>query len=481
MRKLGVTPELVSLLNNTANQVMADCYTITLGNGTVLRYTSADRPIIQPAANNQQTHSEDLVNWPTSVAMGILANSIVDPIGGTTATNLRPTAANSAHSITAPAVTTTAATWTRTFYTLATGISGAYPWLLASFNGLSACLNVFSGGIGLTSGGVSVISTNMGGGYFRWDITYTASAGSFALQLSVNTTNALTASTYAGNGTDGIGVFGVMAYAGAVFIRYVKTIAAVVNSPALTFLRGPTFQRDAISHKIGVEVSTLQVDIGVAGVTVSPDQPADMIGSLPFVQYVLANGLDGAAFKLERAFMTAWGQPPAGLLIDFAGRVTSILGITELLIPLTVSSWTVLFNVNMPPDLFQAACLNTLFDPNCQVAQTGPFVVTGATVSAGASTSAFNTNLSAADGYFSQGRITFTSGANNGLTRAVKTHVNASGRLTLLLPLPVAPANGDTFTAYAGDDKTLATCTTKFSNRIHYRGTPFVPPVETAV
>ena len=31
------------------------------------------------------------------------------------------------------------------------------------------------------------------------------------------------------------------------------------------------------------------------------------------------------------------------------------------------------------------------------------------------------------------------------------------------------------FTAYAGCDLSLGTCTSKFSNRIHFRGQPFIP------
>ena len=92
----------------------------------------------------------------------------------------------------------------------------------------------------------------------------------------------------------------------------------------------------------------------------------------------------------------------------------------------------------------------------------------------------FNTNLTQADGYFDQGQITFTSGANNGLSRLIKSFKHTSGAITLATPLPTAPAAADTFTALPGCDLSMATCTSKFSNLLHFRGTPFVPTPETA-
>ena len=94
-------------------------------------------------------------------------------------------------------------------------------------------------------------------------------------------------------------------------------------------------------------------------------------------------------------------------------------------------------------------------------------------------TTAFNTGLAATDGYYTQGQITFTSGANAGITRTVKAYVQASGAISLVLPLPAAPAAGDAFAIAAGCDLTMATCQGRFSNLIHFRGQPFTPPPET--
>ncbi len=86
------------------------------------------------------------------------------------------------------------------------------------------------------------------------------------------------------------------------------------------------------------------------------------------------------------------------------------------------------------------------------------------------------TNLSQADGYFTQGIISFTSGANNGVSRTVQWH--GRGNVAVGVPWPSAPAVGDTFTIAAGCDHTLATCTSKFGNQNNFRGFPYIPPAE---
>ena len=85
-------------------------------------------------------------------------------------------------------------------------------------------------------------------------------------------------------------------------------------------------------------------------------------------------------------------------------------------------------------------------------------------------------------GTYALGRVVFTSGLNAGFTRAIRTMASAAGVLTLglIAPMPFAVAAGDTFTAYPGCDKQMATCTL-FSNIANFGGQPYIPSPETAV
>ena len=274
---------------------------------------------------------------------------------------------------------------------------------------------------------------------------------------------------------------------------------------------GPVLTRGKIAHKVGTEVSTVEITLAAA--------PTDLINGVPILPFIAAKGFDGASFKLERAFLPAWVIQTApevdlaidgsgdllsidsggdalivstatlahagsitGTLIDFAGYVTSIKTITRASAVITASSGFVRLNVNMGPDLYQSSCLNVLFDGDCGLLKAS-FAVNSTVAGTGAAL-AFNTALTAADGYYSQGVIQFTSGANAGVKRAIRTYAHASGAMTMSFPLPNAPAAGDAFTVWPGCDHTLATCKGgKFGvdNSLHFRGQPFIPVPETGV
>jgi uncharacterized phage protein (TIGR02218 family) len=223
-----------------------------------------------------------------------------------------------------------------------------------------------------------------------------------------------------------------------------------------TWAKSPMIKRGAISEKRGVEVATLDVEI-TAGST-------DLF--------------DGATVKLERMFAPSWAAAATGSIIRFAGRVTSINSIQGIIANLTVSSWMILLNASMPRNLYQAACLHTVYDTGCTLLPAS-FSATG-TVSGVGSTTAFATSLAPTLNDYAQGRIVFTSGANAGISRTVRSN-DASGNFVLVGPLPVAPGVADAFTAYKGCDLTQATCTAKFANLVHFKATPFVPLPTTAL
>lgn len=78
-----------------------------------------------------------------------------------------------------------------------------------------------------------------------------------------------------------------------------------------------------------------------------------------------------------------------------------------------------------------------------------------------------------ANGYFAYGKITFTSGANAGLSMEIRDFAN--GRFTLFLPLPNPVGVGDSYSVVAGCDKRLDTCISRFANAVNFRGEPHLP------
>lgn len=110
-------------------------------------------------------------------------------------------------------------------------------------------------------------------------------------------------------------------------------------------------------------------------------------------------------------------------------------------------------------------------DSRCGVAM-GPFTVTG-TITSVTNNQIFTDSANVeASGYFNYGKLTWTSGNNNGVVSEVKLF--ASGQFTLLDPTPSPVQVGDGYSAQRGCDRTSDTCKNVFNNYVNYRGHPFV-------
>lgn len=123
-------------------------------------------------------------------------------------------------------------------------------------------------------------------------------------------------------------------------------------------------------------------------------------------------------------------------------------------------------------EVYTATCRAKFGDGRCKKSLAA-YTVTG-TVSLVESTYAFrdSARIEAGD-YFAYGVVTFTSGANVGLSMEVREY--GAGRFGLFLPMPRAIGLGDGYTALAGCDKTIETCRVKFANAVNFRGEPHVP------
>lgn len=225
--------------------------------------------------------------------------------------------------------------------------------------------------------------------------------------------------------------------------------------------------RSQIREQVGIEVGQLTVNI-------SP-RPTDLVLGVPFTQAVVRGLLDGARCVLNRAFAPNWSSPITGVMERFSGKVSEAEP-TRFDIQLMIKNDLELLDAKLPRRFYGPGCIHTLFDASCGKSKAA-YAVSG-TVSGSPTVTSVPSGLSNPDGYFALGTVTFTSGPNSGVTRSVKSY--ASGTLVLAAPLPVAPAAGNTFTAYPGCDKQLTTCVSKFSNRVNFRGHPYIPKPETA-
>ena len=129
--------------------------------------------------------------------------------------------------------------------------------------------------------------------------------------------------------------------------------------------------------------------------------------------------------------------------------------------------------------LYTATCSADLGDARCTVDLSNPAFRGSGTVATLAGTAIFHASGldGFEDGWFTAGKLSFTSGANDGLAVEVKTHRVDAGSIEIELwqQMPEPIAAGDTFVVTAGCDKRFATCRDRFANAINFRGFPHIP------
>lgn len=128
--------------------------------------------------------------------------------------------------------------------------------------------------------------------------------------------------------------------------------------------------------------------------------------------------------------------------------------------------------------LYTTTCSADLGDSRCKIDLTNVAYRGSGAVAVVSATSTFTASGLDGfdDGWFTAGKLTFTSGANAGLAVEVKNHgkgVAVTFDLWQAMPQPIAA--GDAFTVTAGCDKRFQTCHDKFNNVVNFRGFPHIP------
>lgn len=213
------------------------------------------------------------------------------------------------------------------------------------------------------------------------------------------------------------------------------------------------------TQKLGLAADTSEISGALAADTLNEDDLA-------------AGRYDAAAVEL---WLTDWSEPALRVLIakgalgevkrDGTAFTAELRGLSDRLSQQTGR-------------LFTTTCSADLGDARCKVDLTAAaYRCVGSVTSVTATSSFVADGLDAFDdGWFTAGKLTFTSGANAGLSVEVKTHRNTgSVSIDLWQAMPEPIAAGDAFTVTAGCDKAFATCHDRFANAVNFRGFPHIP------
>lgn len=244
---------------------------------------------------------------------------------------------------------------------------------------------------------------------------------------------------------------------------------------------------DGQVHGFTSALDSVQID----GVLYSSAQGLD-VSSLSLTAGLAVDNLemttldDGSLFKQNEVFGGVWrntrftiarynfASPSDGLEVLMAGTIGEVT-ISDGYVRLELRGLQAPLQQTIG-QVVSITCRARLGDALCRV-NLAPLTFSG-TVSTVANRREFtSTSLSQAEHFFTEGRLTFTSGPCQGFSHKVK--YSSGANVQLQLPTPSDFAVGDTFTIVAGCRKRFTEdCTNRFANALNFQGEPHIPGVD---
>jgi hypothetical protein len=189
--------------------------------------------LIEEQRTNLRTYSQefDNVGWGKTGAT-VTANSTTSPDGTVNADSLIEDTATSTHEVLQSGALTAAA-HTFSAFVKANGRSWVRLFVFQSgLVGASVWFNVTTGVVGTVgSGATNATITNFGSGWYRCSFTFTALAAAASSYIQIATADN-GPSSYTGNGTSGLFIWGAQTEAGAFATSYIPTVASTVTRAA---------------------------------------------------------------------------------------------------------------------------------------------------------------------------------------------------------------------------------------------------------
>lgn len=203
-------------------------------------------------------------------------------------------------------------------------------------------------------------------------------------------------------------------------------------------------------------------------------EPISMASGSPFLQACVAGLFDRAIVQRARVFCPGpvnAANPQTfntyGAVRDFLGEITEI-DVTRNTVSFKCHDSTYLLNIYMPRRQYMPTCAWTFGDTNCGFNRAA--LTVSSSVGAGSAQTTIMCTLAQAAGYFNYGNVVFTSGLNNGISRAVQQY--APGNITLTGPAPFPLNPGDTFSITPGCSKNLNANVQEFNGSVGSGNSP---------
>lgn len=228
-----------------------------------------------------------------------------------------------------------------------------------------------------------------------------------------------------------------------------------VTFDGVTYLASSGFAASRIQQGLGLNPDNLNVEGALSSDTINEDD--------------LSAGLyDNAEVVL---YWVNWEDPAERVIME-AGNIGEVMRRETAF---SAEFRSLLHRLNQRGGrVYQRTCDAVLGDARCGIDLTSAtYKGTGSIVSAARRNLQVSGLGTYDSGFFTYGLLSFTSGANAGLSFEVKSHVATAIGLWELPPHAIVA--GDDFEITAGCPKDATACREKFANIVNFRGFPHIP------
>ncbi len=224
-----------------------------------------------------------------------------------------------------------------------------------------------------------------------------------------------------------------------------------------------------VKASVGIEVDEQSIECYYSA-------DLDFQGQLSWPKALLLGRLDGGVIRRDRMIANPSLQWIGGFTM-FKGLISTLNTVGSTQATMNVKSDLVLLNVQMPRDLWEPNCKNTLGDTACGV-NLEDYAVS-ASVATGSTRSYIAWGSSSGD--YALGKIVYDPG--DGINRVRTISRADTGGLYLSYPLDFDPSLSDSFTVYPGCNRTMDRCPFFHPTdwQQFFKGFPYIPVAETAV
>ena len=189
--------------------------------------------LLEPSRTNLVTYSEDFSDssWIKS-GPSLTYNQGTSPDGENNATKMIPSTSSTSQDIFATVTASGSTAYTRSFFAKADGYNWIYIQQYDGSTNRGAWFDLSTGSLGNTETNITSSIENYGNGWYKCSVTFTTQSGATSERAQIRVVGSNGATTFAGNGTDGVLIWGAMVEQGSYPTSYVKTEGSSVTRVA---------------------------------------------------------------------------------------------------------------------------------------------------------------------------------------------------------------------------------------------------------